>query len=61
VGAPEQVREELERMASALQIEEVMIIAVLHDYHARLRSYRLVAEACNLSLRAVNNASGICP
>jgi luciferase family oxidoreductase group 1 len=52
VGAPEQVRGELERMAGELQIEEVMAIAVLHDYGARLRSYRLLAEAFGISGRA---------
>jgi alkanesulfonate monooxygenase SsuD/methylene tetrahydromethanopterin reductase-like flavin-dependent oxidoreductase (luciferase family) len=52
VGAPGQVREELERMASALQVEEMMIVAVLHDYQARLRSYQLIADAFNLSARA---------
>jgi luciferase family oxidoreductase group 1 len=51
VGAPEQVREELESMASQLQVEELMIIAVLHDYLARLRSYRLIAEAFNIPSR----------
>jgi luciferase family oxidoreductase group 1 len=51
VGAPEQVREELERLAIQLQIEEVMIIAVLHDYQARLRSYQLIAQAFNTSSR----------
>ena len=52
VGAPEQVRDELERMASNLHVEEMMIIAVLHDYQARLRSYRLIAEALNIPSRA---------
>jgi luciferase family oxidoreductase group 1 len=51
VGAPEQVREELERMASSLQIDEVMVIAVMHDYQARLRSYRLIAEAIGIPSR----------
>lgn len=51
VGAPEQVRDELERLAKDLQVEEVMIIAVLHDYKARLRSYRLIAEAFNIPSR----------
>jgi luciferase family oxidoreductase group 1 len=56
VGAPEQVRDELERMASNLQVEEMMIIAVLHDYQARLRSYRLIAEAFNLPPRAPSDS-----
>ena len=54
VGAPEQVRDELERMASNLQVEEMMIIAVLHDYQARLRSYQLIAEAFNIPSRVSN-------
>ena len=59
VGAPEQVRDELERMAGHLQIEEMMIIAVLHDYQARQRSYRLIAEALNIPARAANRAREI--
>ena len=51
VGAPEQVRDELERMARNLKVEEMMVIAVLHDYQARLRSYQLIAEAFNLPPR----------
>jgi luciferase family oxidoreductase group 1 len=51
VGAPEQVRDELERIARSLQVEEIMSIAMMHDYEARLRSYRLVAEACRISSR----------
>jgi luciferase family oxidoreductase group 1 len=51
VGAPEQVRDELERMASSLHVEELMIVAILHDYQARQRSYRLVAEACGIASR----------
>jgi alkanesulfonate monooxygenase SsuD/methylene tetrahydromethanopterin reductase-like flavin-dependent oxidoreductase (luciferase family) len=49
VGAPEQVRDELERLATDLQIDEIMIIAVMHDYVARQRSYRLIAEAVGIS------------
>jgi luciferase family oxidoreductase group 1 len=52
VGAPEQVREELQRMATSLQVEEIMIIAVMHDYQARQRSYQLIAEAFNIPSRA---------
>lgn len=56
VGAPEQVRDELERMASNLHVEEIMVIAVLHDYQARLRSYRLIAEAFNIPSRAISHS-----
>jgi alkanesulfonate monooxygenase SsuD/methylene tetrahydromethanopterin reductase-like flavin-dependent oxidoreductase (luciferase family) len=52
VGTPEQVREELQGLAASLQVEEIMVIAVMHDYRARQRSYQLVAEACNIAPRA---------
>src|SRR5579863_708034 len=61
VGAPEQIRDELERMARNLKVEEIMIIAVLHDYQARLRSYRLIAEAFSLSSRVSNDTGEISP
>jgi luciferase family oxidoreductase group 1 len=51
VGAPEQVRDDLQRMAEKLHVEEMMIIAVLHDYQARQRSYQLVAEALDIPAR----------
>jgi luciferase family oxidoreductase group 1 len=51
VGAPDQVRDELERMAKSLGVEELMILAVLHEYQARLRSYQLIAEALELTHR----------
>jgi luciferase family oxidoreductase group 1 len=53
VGAPEQVRDQLERMTRELQVEEAMVIAVLHDHQARLRSYELLAQAFDLPSRPV--------
>ncbi len=38
-------------MAGSLQIEEIMVIAVLHDYAARLRSYQLLGEVFNAPAR----------
>ena len=55
VGAPEQVREGLDRVASELQVQEIMILTVVHDHQARLRSYRLVAEAFGLPARSPNS------
>ena len=52
MGAPEQVRDELQRMATSLQVEEIMIIAVMHDYQARQYSYQLIAEALSIPSRA---------
>ena len=37
-GNPEQVRAELVDMASVLQVEELMIVTIVHDHRARLRS-----------------------
>lgn len=53
VGAPERVKDELEGMARELQLQELMVIAVLHDHHARLRSYQLIAQAFDLPSRLV--------
>ena len=44
VGTPERVREELEKIARALQIDELVINTITWDHEARLRSYRLLAE-----------------
>jgi luciferase family oxidoreductase group 1 len=53
VGAPGQVRDELERIAREIQVDEIMIIAVMHDYRARQRSYQLVAEAFQIPARTL--------
>ena len=47
VGTPERVREELEGVASALKLDELMINTITWDHGARLRSYRLLAEVMN--------------
>jgi luciferase family oxidoreductase group 1 len=48
-GAPEQVRDQLAKMATALQLEEIMVVTIVHDHQARRRSYELLGEAFNLS------------
>jgi len=52
VGAPEQVRDALLDMASVLHLEELMVVTVVHDHRARMRSYQLLAEAFNLTPRS---------
>jgi luciferase family oxidoreductase group 1 len=59
VGAPEQVRDELKRVANDLHVDEMMIITVVHDYQARLRSYQLLAEAFDLPSRVAKGALAI--
>jgi alkanesulfonate monooxygenase SsuD/methylene tetrahydromethanopterin reductase-like flavin-dependent oxidoreductase (luciferase family) len=48
-GAPATVREKIEAVAAAYGAEEVMILTVLHEHAARLRSYALIAEAFGLA------------
>ena len=50
-GDPEQVRIQLVDMASVLQVEELMIVTIVHDHRARLRSYELLAQAFELHPR----------
>ena len=47
-GAPEQVRDQLAKMATALQLEEIMVVTIVHDHQARRRSYELLAQAFGL-------------
>lgn len=46
VGAPEQVREKLRTLRERYDADELMIASMIHDFDARLRSFRLTAEAC---------------
>lgn len=45
VGTGRECREGLERIAARYGADEVMLVNILHDHQARLRSYALVAEA----------------
>jgi luciferase family oxidoreductase group 1 len=45
VGDQRQVHEQLSQMASELDIDELMLITVVHGHEARKRSYQLLAEA----------------
>lgn len=49
VGTPASVKGQLEEMSERLGIDELMIVTVTHNFEARLRSYRLVAEAFGLT------------
>jgi luciferase family oxidoreductase group 1 len=50
-GGPERVRSQLIDMASQLAVDELMVVTIVHDHRARLRSYELLAEAFNLPPR----------
>ena len=51
IGDPERARTQLIDMASQLAVDELMIVTIVHDHRARLRSYELLAEAFNLTRR----------
>ncbi len=48
VGTPAKVKADLEQMANALGIAEIVVNAIIWDHAARLRSYDLLAEAFDL-------------
>ena len=48
VGSPAKVRDQLTLMADELRVQELMIVTIVHDHQARLRSYELLAEAFEL-------------
>ena len=50
-GRPETVRDRLIDMASVLNAEELMVVTIVHDHAARMRSYELLAEAFGLTPR----------
>jgi luciferase family oxidoreductase group 1 len=52
IGTPDHVRDTLIDIASVLHVDEVMIVTVVHDHRARMRSYQLLAEAFGLTPRA---------
>jgi len=48
VGTPERVKEKLLRLAEEYDVDEILINSPIHDPEARIRSYRLIAEAFGL-------------
>jgi len=56
VGSPEKVRAGIETLAEEYQADEVIVVTITHDHAARRRSYELLAEAMDLSPRALSAA-----
>jgi luciferase family oxidoreductase group 1 len=48
IGTPDKVRSEMEQMAAALQVQEMVCVTIVHDHAARLRSYDLLADVFEL-------------
>ncbi|MFD1776784.1 LLM class flavin-dependent oxidoreductase [Paenibacillus rhizophilus] len=51
VGSPEEIRDQLLEICARFGCEEVIIASVMHDFSDKLKSYRLIAEACGLAGR----------
>ena len=47
-GTPDTVRAQLEAMARAYRVGELVVVTITHDFKARVRSYELLAEAFGL-------------
>ena len=45
IGTPDQVRQDLERIAHEYACDELLLVSICHDHSKRLKSYRLIAEA----------------
>ncbi len=48
VGTPAQVRDQLEKIAAELLVDELMVVTIVHDHAARMHSYELLAGAFGL-------------
>jgi len=48
VGSPASVRNQFEELAGALKLDELMIVTIVHDHSARMRSYELLAREFEL-------------
>ncbi|OYD59828.1 LLM class flavin-dependent oxidoreductase [Fictibacillus aquaticus] len=45
VGTPDSVKKQLEQLAAAYGTDEIIIVSIIHDFEAKLQSYKLIAEA----------------
>lgn len=52
VGSPATLTQRFEELAMALKLEEIMIVTIVHDHQARLRSYELLAQEFALPILA---------
>jgi luciferase family oxidoreductase group 1 len=49
VGSPSTVRKQFESLSQGLSLDELMIVTIVHDHAARLRSYELLAKEFRLT------------
>ncbi len=55
VGTPEQMKEKLEDLAAAFEVDEIVISTFTETLEDRLRSYELLADVFGLALRPGSN------
>ncbi|MNI00087.1 hypothetical protein D3C73_528740 [compost metagenome] len=48
VGTPQQVKEAILKLNEDYHADEIMVVSPIHEVDARIRSYRLLAEAFDL-------------
>lgn len=48
IGTPASVRSQLDQITTELRVNELMVVTIVHDHQARLRSYELLAGALRL-------------
>lgn len=49
LGSPDKVKKGIEDLAAEYGASEVMLVNIMHDHQARLRSYELIADAFQLT------------
>jgi alkanesulfonate monooxygenase SsuD/methylene tetrahydromethanopterin reductase-like flavin-dependent oxidoreductase (luciferase family) len=50
VGGPDKVRRDIERFCREYGADELIVLTMLHDFDARLRSYELLAETMGINV-----------
>jgi luciferase family oxidoreductase group 1 len=53
VGSSATLRSKFDDLAKALKLDEIMIVTIVHDHRARLRSYELLAKEFGLGVTAL--------
>jgi len=51
IGSPDSVKEQLKKLAETYSCNEIMIASHIHSFEDKLKSLRLIAEACGLQQR----------
>lgn len=58
-GTPDQVKQQIEQLAAAYGVDEVVVATITHDFADRIRSYELLAEAFDLRVPEPTALAGV--